>query len=199
MVVMSTKEKIRDAAFDLISVSGYTGTSIRNIAGKVGIRESAIYNHFKSKEEIFGSILDYYKSSAQGIELLTEDLLDELQHPEKFLKLFSEKLLDHWSDENEQKFIRVILKEQFSLSEKFAFSLNDILNEMKSVWVMIFTQMTKHGYIKKSDPELLANEYLAPLFFIRIKYLSELNRDQLKPAIKEVNQHIDFFWNAVRK
>jgi AcrR family transcriptional regulator len=196
---MTTKEKIRDTAFDLISVYGYAGTSIRNIAGKVGIRESAIYNHFKSKEEIFAGILDYYKNSAQGVELLTEDLLDELQYPEKFLKLFSGKLLTVWSHENEQKFIRVIMKEQFNLPGKFAVSLSEILSEMKTVWIMIFSQMIKYGYIKKADPELLANEYLAPLFFIRIKYLSELSPAQLKPAIKEVNQHIEFFWNAIGK
>ena len=196
---MTTKEKIRDTAFELISTLGYNGTSIRNIAAKVGIRESAIYNHFNSKEEIFNSIIDYYKNSSRGVELLSEDLLDELNNPGKFLQLFSEKLLRRWSNENEQKFFRIVIKEQYGLSEKFEFTLPDFLEEMRGVWQMIFTQMIKFGYIRKDDPAILANEFIAPLFFIRIKYLSGNGDVQLKTAIKEVNYHIDFFWKAIRK
>ena len=53
----STKEKILDAALELISKYGYKGASIRKIAKAVGIRESAIYNHFKNKDEIFKEIM----------------------------------------------------------------------------------------------------------------------------------------------
>jgi len=43
-----TKSLILVKSLQLISENGYSGTSIRNISAAVGLRESAIYNHFKS-------------------------------------------------------------------------------------------------------------------------------------------------------
>jgi len=51
-----TKELIRDLAMELFAEHGYKGTSVRKIASKVGIRESALYNHYINKEDIFLSI-----------------------------------------------------------------------------------------------------------------------------------------------
>ena len=47
-----TKQKILQVSTTLFSELGYKGTSVRKIAKNVGIRESAIYNHYKNKEEI---------------------------------------------------------------------------------------------------------------------------------------------------
>lgn len=195
---MRTKEKILETAFSQISDYGYSGTSIRKIATEVGIRESAIYNHFKSKEEIFKSGMEYYRHKTEGTNLLTDDMLDELSRPEKFLKKFSEKLINHWSTESEVKFLRVVLREQFNSFKSFSISVNEVIGESLKVWEMIFTQMNKFGFIKKSDSSILANEFMAPLFFIRIKYLGDSDAD-IKSAIKEVNEHIFFFWNSIKK
>jgi len=48
----STKELILKASMELFSEYGYKAASVRKIAAKVGIRESALYNHFTNKEEI---------------------------------------------------------------------------------------------------------------------------------------------------
>ena len=53
----NTKRKIIDAAIELIATQGYRGASVRKIAAAVGIRESAIYNHFRNKEEILKQII----------------------------------------------------------------------------------------------------------------------------------------------
>ena len=49
----NTKAKILKVSTTLFSELGYKGASVRKIAAAVGIRESAIYNHYKNKEEIF--------------------------------------------------------------------------------------------------------------------------------------------------
>jgi len=48
----STREKILDVALDLFTDQGFDGTSMREIAGRLGISKPAIYYHFASKEEI---------------------------------------------------------------------------------------------------------------------------------------------------
>ena len=45
---MKTKDKILIEALSLFSVSGFSGVSVRDIAKAVGIRESAIYKHYKN-------------------------------------------------------------------------------------------------------------------------------------------------------
>ena len=49
----NTKEKILLSALELFSTKGYEGTSVRDLARAVGIRESSLYKHFKNKQAIF--------------------------------------------------------------------------------------------------------------------------------------------------
>jgi AcrR family transcriptional regulator len=54
-----TREKILAAAIDLFAERGYEGTSMRDIANLVGIRESAIYRHYAGKDAILQAIFAY--------------------------------------------------------------------------------------------------------------------------------------------
>ena len=53
----ATSDKILDAAILLFSERGYEGTSIKQIAQAVGLTESAIYRHFKGKEDLLAEII----------------------------------------------------------------------------------------------------------------------------------------------
>jgi AcrR family transcriptional regulator len=53
-----TRQEILDAAKVLFLAQGYTATSMRQIAGAVGITPGAIYNHFPGKDEIFTTVLE---------------------------------------------------------------------------------------------------------------------------------------------
>ena len=54
---MTTRERIVEEALTLFSIQGYQGTSVKNIADKVGIKDSSLYKHFSSKKEIFDTIV----------------------------------------------------------------------------------------------------------------------------------------------
>lgn len=62
----STREKIVEAAIDLFAEQGYTETTMRQIADRIGIRGSSIYHHFASKSEILTTILDKHAHALQG-------------------------------------------------------------------------------------------------------------------------------------
>lgn len=53
----ATTDKILDAAILLFSERGYEGTSMKQIAQAVGLTESAIYRHFKGKEDLLAEII----------------------------------------------------------------------------------------------------------------------------------------------
>ena len=51
--------EIIEAAGRILTVSGISGLTIKNLANEMKFSESAIYRHFKSKEEIIiGSAVD---------------------------------------------------------------------------------------------------------------------------------------------
>ena len=52
-----TRQAILDAALGLFAEKGYFGASLRDVAAAVGVRESAIYNYFKSKDALFEALI----------------------------------------------------------------------------------------------------------------------------------------------
>ena len=54
---MNTKEKILSKSLDLFSKYGYSDMSMENLAKEVGIKAPSIYKHFKSKKDIFNTIV----------------------------------------------------------------------------------------------------------------------------------------------
>jgi AcrR family transcriptional regulator len=195
----NTKQKIIDISLNLFSTKGYDGTSIRQIAREVGIRESGIYNHFSSKEKIFKTIISNFKKSTVGSEIINDELIEELVRPYNFMKNFVTKLINHWNTKNEKKFIRLMLMEQFREIDGEKLSMSNYLNETKSIWWMIFDELIKHKVIKNFDPVLLSHEFIAPLYFIRIEYLVQDNVDNLDVVLDLVNKHVDFFWQSVKR
>jgi AcrR family transcriptional regulator len=56
------QSEIIQIAIKLIGEGGIQALTIKNLSGEIGIAESAIYRHFKSKAEVLSTLLDYLKS-----------------------------------------------------------------------------------------------------------------------------------------
>jgi len=66
-----TAQRILDVAEQLFAEKGFEGTTLREIAAQVGIREPGLYNHFASKDVLYRSVLE------RGLQPLA-DAIDEL-------------------------------------------------------------------------------------------------------------------------
>ena len=55
------KERILEEALQLFSQNGYTGTSMNDIAAKLGVTKAALYKHYKSKQVSYDDIKTYTK------------------------------------------------------------------------------------------------------------------------------------------
>ncbi|MDD4184928.1 MAG: TetR/AcrR family transcriptional regulator [Candidatus Izemoplasmatales bacterium] len=60
-----TRDRLLIEASALFAQKGYNGVSIREIAGKAGIKESSLYNHFASKQALFDAVLSMYEQKIQ--------------------------------------------------------------------------------------------------------------------------------------
>ena len=54
----ATAERILAAAEALFAERGYHGTTLRDVAGRVGLRIPSLYNHFPSKDALYAAVLE---------------------------------------------------------------------------------------------------------------------------------------------
>src|SRR5512139_1349863 len=93
----NTRREILDAALDQFSESGFGGTSMRQLARAVGVRESALYHHFPSKEALFAGLLEEYgPERAELIALADVDAIVKAGVP-RMLRKFAQHILEEWS------------------------------------------------------------------------------------------------------
>lgn len=84
--VGGTRDRITAVALDLFSRQGYAGTSIRDIADRMGMTKAAVYYHFPSKEDLLATAL------APALTRVSEVLsrAEEVQTPEDRRALVSD-------------------------------------------------------------------------------------------------------------
>ncbi len=70
----STKERILDAALDLFTEKGFDGTSLREIAERLGVTKAALYYHFASKDDILMALhMRLHDFGKEALSLMTEE------------------------------------------------------------------------------------------------------------------------------
>jgi TetR/AcrR family transcriptional regulator len=103
-----TATRILDAAEDLFAANGYAAVSVRDIAGRVGLNQASLYNHFPSKQALYEAVLErglepIRKLLAEGGasllppdlgDLLIERLVDQLWRTPQLPKLLQREMLD---------------------------------------------------------------------------------------------------------
>jgi AcrR family transcriptional regulator len=196
---VSTKEKILKSAITLFSELGYKGTTVRKIAAEVGIKQSALYNHFKNKEEIFNSIIKDIGTSSlnQLYEKYDEESLiaKNKLFLSEFVTLF--KLISF--DAKNEKVFKIMLIELFqNESVRNGFNEHFYQENLKKLSQIFFLFM-QNGLIRSGDPLLLANEFLAPLFFYQMQIVL-LKTDKKSTSAMSVmfEKHSDFFWDSIK-
>lgn len=196
----NTREKILAAAMRLFAENGYHATSVRQIAQEVGFRESSLYNHFHSKDEILQTVL-----SNHGLgfvkEILEKNYLNrEIEDPHQLLMSLADMILNRWEDEDDRMFWQVLLMEMFREPTARQIFIRD-LNASRDFCVQLFQKMQDEDLIKPIDPWHLANEFFMTGVAIHIEYLILIKEGMDVDAIYYDwrKQHVDFFWNAIKK
>jgi AcrR family transcriptional regulator len=102
-----TRERILDASRELFVEQGYAGTSVRDIADRLGMTKGSLYYHFASKEELLLALmtplveaLDDFVAQARAAEVISGELLRMLvdrldEHGPVLRSLFGDPSVAH--------------------------------------------------------------------------------------------------------
>jgi len=192
----STKEKILKVSTILFSELGYKGASVRKIASTVGIRESAIYNHYKNKEEIFLEVAKGIFSSPFSID--EEEIKQLALRGKPFLQKFTmqyKMLTFDKSNENMFRLLMIELLQNKSLREQFMSEFHEKNVKLLSEGFFI---MMQNSLIRSSDPMMISYEFLSTLFYIRLQ-ITLIRFDSLSTntLATQFEKHVDFFWESI--
>lgn len=195
-ITSPTKKSIIEIGIELFSQRGYSGVSIREITKEVGIKESTLYKHFKSKEELIETILFNFRKACTEI-LPPMKYLDRIV-TEMNLKSFLEQgwvnFKKHIDDPINQKTWRIIYIELFRHSQAREIYTNDIVKKTIDCLEIVFAKMAKAGKVKSMDPKVLAIEYQYPLFMMVMEYnLLKSQNNSTEILEQHVANHIEYF------
>lgn len=187
---ISTKDKIIYESLKLFSTNGYEAVSTRMIAKAVGVSGTAMYKHFKSKQEIFDTIISTCKErftlqrKKADIQHICWEDLDEI-----CMNMFHFQTQDEWI----VMFRKILVVEQFKNPEMAklyqAFFIDIALDSMKD----IFEWLIQEGYMVDKNPRVLAMELYAPFFMYHT-----LNPNS-EEILDELREHVKYFRQNVRK
>ncbi len=158
-----TKERILEAALEMFSQKGYAGTNIRELTASLGLVKSSMYRHFKSKEEIWNTLLDemiaYYGARFGSPENLPPipDSLEGLVAMTMGMVNFTVR------DERIIMTRKVLTLEQFRDVRARELATKHFLTGLTDMFTRIFTGMMDKGLLRREDPRMLAFAYTAPI------------------------------------
>ena len=181
------KERILEEALQLFSQNGYTGTSMNDIAAKLGVTKAALYKHYKSKQEILDSIVE--KASEYGLpeEQQGEDFLSERQVSYDDIKTYTKEQFSYWtSEEFPSCFRRVLTLEQYrdpEMAQLYQTYLADgPLSYMEEIFAGIMSD--------KEKARQAALDFYGPIFLL---YSIYDGAEDKKQVVKMVEQHVEKF------
>lgn len=196
MKQVDTKQRILSESLRLFSENGYDAVSVAEIASAVGIKAPSLYKHYKSKRDIFDSILkkmnetDGFYTDENDMPNVDDDYNNVSLES---IKTFSVAMFKHWTDDEfAARFRRMLSLERFKNSEMAelykSYILSGPLDYMKEVFVGM-------NY-SESDAGQLALSFYGPMFMLYTVYDESENK---KEIVSQAEMHINKFIDDLRE
>lgn len=195
-----TKQAILQEALNLFSVRGYDGVSVKDIANAVGIKDSSLYKHYKSKQEIFATLLAgmnkrfeetvaFYKLPQGEIEQVYKQYGEnDLVWLKKAVKAMFLFFMD---DVYAKQFIHLLMIEQYKNNEAAKLFEEWFINGAITFQSTLFGRLMEEGYFRKADPLATATQFYGPILLLLLMYDSK--PEKRGEALRLLNCHIEEF------
>lgn len=195
-----TRREILDRSLELFATHGFSGSSMRDIAKAVGVRESALYHHFPNKNAILTSLLEESGPGAVGA-MMSDDVLRFIESVgvKHFLDTMAEAITALWSSERERNVLRVLMAEMPRLKEAGLFDLRTQMMKVRARIGSVLQTLSDRGLIRPIDPTVTTLKMMGPLMLLRMLHLSDVTEPpHVDDMRRELKLHVESFWNDVK-
>lgn len=191
-----TKQRILSESLRLFSENGYDAVSVAEIASAVGIKAPSLYKHYKSKRDIFDSILKKM-NEADGFYADENDMPnvdDDYNNVSlESIKTFSVAMFKHWTDDEfAARFRRMLSLERFKNSEMAELYKSYISSGPLDYMKEVFAGMN----YSENDAGQLALSFYGPMFMLYTVYDESENK---KEIVSQAEMHINKFIDDLRE
>lgn len=188
----NTKEKILEEALKLFAQSGYMGTSMNDIASRLGVTKAALYKHYKSKQEILDSIID--KMNELDMERVKQYEMPEGKVIAEYketafdkIKQFTKMQFLHWTEEEFSCCFRKMLTlEQYREPQMAQLYQNYLARGPLTYIEALFSGMLEDA----GKARQVALDFYGPIFLLYSIYDGTNDKSQV---IKLLEEHMDHF------
>lgn len=172
---MNTKKRILDVALTLFSEKGYANVFVADIAKAVGIKAPSLYKHYKSKQDIFNTILDEMKNrydmqasilNMNGNNATADAEIFAGVSEDNLVKMGMGLFMYFLHDDYVCKFRKMLTVEQFNNPELAELFTKQYADNPLSYQSAMFSVLSGSGVLKKGNPNVMALQFYAPIFML---------------------------------
>lgn len=147
----TTRRRLLEVAGSLFEAHGYSGTSIRDIAGSLDTSVSNIYHYFGSKEGLWHEI---QKNSVREIPVRLRDAVAAESDPLRQLRRLLEVHLDLGRQFQRESRIFFVNADQLDAPRNAR--QRDIQRAVLDVYLDLITRLHQQGLVKLQHPKIAA-------------------------------------------
>lgn len=186
-----TRQAILDAALDLFADKGFFGTSLRDVATAVGVRESALYNYFAGKDALFEAILAAHQDSK--IERLAPLADGPIGDGRALLLRLATSTIEGYVEPREQKLFRILMSDGIRLARSGRLNLYERMGHSRERIHDILRRLMREGWLRRGDVTVVAMAFMSPLISWRQMHAINLDLPVIKKPRAFARQHVDQF------
>lgn len=157
-----TRDKIMQAAVELIAAKGYKGATTREIAETAGVNEVTLFRRFGTKQALFEAVINQYSSLPGMLEMIENRITGDYR---KDLTMLGTMLNTAFEERREILPLILCEAEQINELQSVIASIPERLREYLARYLQT---KIERGEIISRDPELLAQAFLGMFFSYHI-------------------------------
>ena len=190
-----TKERILETALELFAQRGYLGTSMSDIAARLGITKAALYKHYAGKQEILDRIvqrmneLDAARAAAYEMPGAAPEGFAQayLNTPLDRIRAYSTAQFDHWTREPfSANFRKMLTLEQYRDARLAQLYQENLASGPVKYMAAIFRPLTDSDETAMQ----LALDFYGPMYLLYSVYDGAADQSAVAPMLEA---HIDRF------
>jgi AcrR family transcriptional regulator len=192
-----TRSEILEAALDLFAEHGFAGASVRDLARAAGVRESALYHYFPSKDALFEAVIQSVVEFRAGAAVAQmRDLQDRTL--EEILTSLTEFVIARLRTPIERKFWRILMTEGPRLTTDGRVSWHNLVQRTRKPMMAMLHDMVRRGGLRRDlDVDTFVLHFIGPIILYTNAPMGGGKGPVDMTHARFVREHVAFLMRAV--